>query len=67
MSIDNVKKSKLGRPSVDTEAVTVRLPRDMLEAIEAYRREQETIPSRPEAIRQMLSDWLASKGFMPKT
>ena len=56
--------SKKGRPTVDTEPVTVRLPRDILDAIEKYRREQSDIPSRPEAIRQMLADWLVGHGFL---
>ena len=59
MSIDNVKKSKsMGRPPVDTEAVTVRLPREMLEAIDDYRRTPESLPTRPEALRILLKDQL---------
>ena len=63
-SIDRTNKSKKGRPAVDTEPVNLRLPRDMLEAIERYRREQETIPTRPEAVRQALRDWLTSRGYL---
>ncbi len=65
MSIDNVKKSKLGRPPVDTEPVTLRLPRHLIDAVEAYRRAQPDIPTRPEAIRQMLADWLTTHGYLP--
>ena len=56
--------SKKGRPPVDTEPVTVRLPRDVLDAVEKYRREQDSIPTRPEAIRQMLNDWLIGHGYL---
>jgi hypothetical protein len=34
--------------------VQVRLHKGLLEAIERWRRDQESIPSRPEAIRQLL-------------
>lgn len=66
MSNDNVKKSKIGRPSVDTEAVTLRLPRDMISALDDFRRSEDDLPTRPEAIRRALSDWLRSKGYLPE-
>lgn len=34
--------------------IQIRLQRTLLEALESWRREQENIPSRPEAIRQLL-------------
>jgi metal-responsive CopG/Arc/MetJ family transcriptional regulator len=34
--------------------VQVRLRKNLLEAIESWRREQESIPSRPEAIRELV-------------
>jgi metal-responsive CopG/Arc/MetJ family transcriptional regulator len=54
MSNDSAKKSSRGRPPVDTEAVNVRLPREMIEAIDAYRRAEEDLPTRPEAIRRLV-------------
>jgi metal-responsive CopG/Arc/MetJ family transcriptional regulator len=51
-------KPRKGRPPVDTEAVNVRLPRDLLDALDAYRRGQEDLPTRPEAIRRILSEKL---------
>jgi hypothetical protein len=53
-SITNVKKSKIGRPSADTEAVTLRLSRPMIEAIDQYRRKLDDLPTRPEAIRRLV-------------
>jgi hypothetical protein len=35
--------------------VQVRLQKSLFEAIESWRRKQKTIPSRPEAIRRLLS------------
>jgi hypothetical protein len=58
-SINDTKKSKKGRPPVDTEAVNLRLPRDTLDAVEDMRRQLEKIPSRPEAIRQLIDQALA--------
>jgi metal-responsive CopG/Arc/MetJ family transcriptional regulator len=48
--------SKRGRPSVDTEQVTVRLPRGLLDAIDAFRRDQADLPTRPEVIRRVLAE-----------
>lgn len=60
-TIDKTKKPKKGRPQVDTEPVNLRLPREIIDGLEVYRREQEAIPTRPEAIRQILSDWLRER------
>lgn len=65
-SIDDTNKRKKGRPAVDTEAVNLRLPREIIDAIEEYRRKQRDIPTRPEAIRQMLQSWLQNNGFLLK-
>lgn len=48
---------------MDTEAVTLRLPRELLDKIEEYRRKQDDIPTRQEAIRLILSDWFDIKGI----
>ncbi len=52
------KETKMGRPRVDTEAVNLRLPRDMIEAIDDLRRMQPDLPTRPEMIRRALAEWL---------
>lgn len=53
---------KMGRPSTDTEPVTVRLPKDMIEALDEARRNLPEIPSRQEVIRRILTDWQKSQG-----
>lgn len=58
--------SKIGRPRVDTEQITVRLPRDLLNGVDALRKEQDNPPTRPEAIRDILRDWLRDKGYLPQ-
>ncbi|NBN62061.1 ribbon-helix-helix domain-containing protein [Pannonibacter tanglangensis] len=57
--------NKGGRPRVDTEAVTLRLPRNVLEALERVRGAQQHA-TRPEAIRAILRDWLSAHGYLAK-
>lgn len=45
-------------PKKDTEALTVRLPRNMIEAIDDRRRAEPDLPTRPEMIRRALYEWL---------
>jgi hypothetical protein len=59
--IKNVKKSR-GRPPVESEAVTVRIASDALREIDDWRREQEDLPGRPEAIRRLVELGLKAKG-----
>ena len=55
MSIDSAKKSKRGRPSVDSEAVNVRFERQTLTRIDAWVAAQpDPKPTRPEAVRRLL-------------
>jgi len=50
--------AKMGRPKMDTEAVTIRMDRTLLRAIDDYRRIQEDLPSRPEVVRRVMAEWL---------
>ena len=52
-------KKKIGRPTVDSEPVTLRLPRELIEAIDDRRRLEQDLPTRPEMIRRALVQWLA--------
>lgn len=56
------KKSNKGRPKLDTEAVNLRLSREMIEAIDNLRRTEDDMPTRPEMIRRALSEWLDTNG-----
>jgi hypothetical protein len=53
MSIDNVRKSKRGRPAINATPITVRLPPDQLAGIDAWIAHQPDKLSRPEAIRRL--------------
>lgn len=61
-TIDSAKKSKRGRPPVETEAVNVRLPVASLKEIDDWRRKQDDLPGRPEAIRRLVEIGLKAKG-----
>ncbi|WP_460272150.1 ribbon-helix-helix protein, CopG family [Celeribacter sp. ULVN23_4] len=37
------------------------MDRDMLRAIDEYRRAQEDLPSRPEVVRRVMAEWLAAR------
>jgi len=54
-------EKKRGRPSIDSEAVNLRLPRDLIEAIDERRRDEADLPTRPEMIRRALTEWLEMK------
>ena len=52
---------KMGRPPVDTEAVTVRLPRELIATLDDARRADPEMPTRQEVIRRVLLDWQAKQ------
>jgi hypothetical protein len=56
----SAKKPK-GRPKTDSEAVNVRIEREALERIDAWRRDQNDLPTRPEAIRRLIEAGLSGQ------
>lgn len=44
-------------PKKDTEALTLRLHRDLIGLLDDARRREEDIPTRPEMIRRILDAW----------
>jgi hypothetical protein len=60
MAILSAKNSR-GRPKLDTEAVNVRMAREMIAELDAWIAAQpEPKPSRPEAIRSLVEKGLRS-------
>ena len=55
MSISGAKKSKRGRPAVDSLPVNVRLERAVLELLDDWIAQQPEPLTRPEAIRRLLA------------
>ena len=60
-TISNVKKLKRGRPPVDSEAITVRMPMNALQKLDDWRRGESDLPGRPEAIRRLVELGLKAK------
>jgi len=54
----NEQKKKIGRPKTDTKPVMIRMEPGMIDDIDAYRRALEDIPTRPEAMRRILANFL---------
>lgn len=48
-------------PKKNTEAINLRLPQDMIEAIDDRRRSEPDLPTRPEMIRRLLQLVLTDK------
>lgn len=53
--------AKKGRPPVDSTGVMVRIRDDLVQKIDDHRREEADLPSRPEMIRRIISDWIENK------
>lgn len=60
-------KSRLGRPPVDSAPVNVRMERELLDALDNWRREQADLPGRPEAIRRLIELGLQASKAEPKS
>lgn len=54
---------KVGRPKIGATPVTVRIPPDMLAALDKFV-DRDAIQSRPEAVRLILKDWLVDNGCL---
>ena len=54
------KKKTVGRPRVHSTATMVRLPPFMVREIDNWRRQQQDLPTRPEAIRRLLKEALST-------
>ena len=50
--------AKMGRPPKDTEPVTIRMDKELLSAIDEFRRQLPDMPSRPEVVRRVMQRWL---------
>ena len=60
-TINNVNKSKRGRPPVESEAITVRMTAEFLKDLDSWRRKQDDLPGRPEAVRRLVEMGLKAK------
>lgn len=61
-SIPDIKKSR-GRPKTNTTAIMLRLPPDVLAAVDTVVGQEADI-GRPEAIRMILKRWFTENGML---
>ena len=54
--------SKKNAEKTDTQAVLVRMPVKMIERIDALRRAEDDLPTRPEMIRRLVEQRMDEKG-----
>jgi hypothetical protein len=59
------KKKRGPAPTGKGTQIQVRLHEPELSALDKWRSDQEVEPTRPEAIRYALRDWLVSLGALP--
>lgn len=52
-------------PKKDTEALTLRLSKELLIKIDETRRNDKDIPTRPELIRRVLASWAKGEMYRP--
>jgi hypothetical protein len=61
------KRSKPGpKPTGKGEPVLVRLLPELMTPLDAWAADQDGPPSRPEAIRRILTEYFKRRGLMPK-
>jgi len=60
-SITRTRKSR-GRPPTGAESVHLRILPDLAKALDDWRRRQDDLPGRPEAIRRLVELGLRAKG-----
>ena len=53
--------SKMGRPTVDSKAINVRILVEVIDRIDTARKLEKDLPNRPEMIRRMIDEWLSQK------
>jgi metal-responsive CopG/Arc/MetJ family transcriptional regulator len=52
-----MREKLLAPPKKDTEALTLRISRELIAHIDEARRAEEDLPTRPEMIRRVLQEW----------
>lgn len=66
MSITRPNEKKLrGRPRIDATLIGVRMPPELLGALDRFVTEERHAMSRPEALRIAFKQWATDRGFLP--
>jgi len=53
-TINRAKKSRRGKPPVERKEIKIRIAVDAIKSLDAWRRQQDDVPGRPEAIRRLV-------------
>ena len=65
--VSNIRNKRIGRPPVNAVPVLVRIPPAEIEPIDAWILKQKEPPSRPEAIRWLVSIALKSESRLDRS
>ncbi len=57
--------AKKGRPQTDTQPVMIRMTPEMIAAVDDARRNMPDLPTRPELVRRVMTEWLTQQGHLP--
>lgn len=55
--------ARTGRPRADGENIMLRLPTDMIAAVDELRKKDGDLPTRQEIVRRALAEYLRSNGM----
>ena len=61
MTNSSKNDKKRGRPKIDSEPITLRLPADLMGELDEWRDEQPIPPKRADVLRFALVEWLKGK------
>lgn len=64
MTTSSKVTKKRGRPVIDSEPITLRLPADLMGALDKWREQQQIPPKRADVVRFALVEWLKGKGVL---
>lgn len=57
-------QSRRGRPTIDSEEVRSRMPREILDGMDAAANDESDKPARAEMLRRIVKDWLIGHGYL---
>lgn len=63
-SMADINNSKRGRPPANTTGLMVRVPPDLIAALDKFIAEEHPGSSRPEALRIAFRDWAIGHGYL---
>ena len=64
MAVLSSMANKRGRPPVDSEQLNLRVPRELLDALDRFIAEERPGMGRPEALRMAFRDWALERGYL---